>query len=326
MAMESAPFDSTLRIGARGSPLSLAQTGGLRGALAAAWGLEPKRADTLLPIVPVVTTGDRVQDRALAEAGGKGLFVKELDEALLDGRIDCAVHSMKDLPTELPPGVVLLEPPARADRRDVLASLAGWTLEQLPEGALIGTASLRRAAQLRHVRPDLRTAVLRGNVGTRLAKLRDGQFDATILAAAGLARLGLKPGSAEMPGVFLDPDAMPPAAGQGALAVTIRAGDKRVAEAFAPLACTRTSLEIAAERAFLAALDGSCRTALGIFAHIDPDGGIELIGEVLAPDGAWRVRGNKRVDRADMASAATAGRELGAELRAQAAGMAGSSG
>lgn len=307
--------DAPMRIGARGSPLSLAQTGWLRARLAQALGLGAGEVETRLPIVAITTTGDRIQDRTLMEAGGKGLFTKELDEALLDGRIDCAIHSMKDVPTTVPAGLALLAVPAREDSRDALITLDGRSLDALPDGARIGTASLRRGAQLRHARPDLQVATLRGNVGTRLQRLKDGAFDATVLAVAGMARLGLL----HQPHVSLDPVQMPPAIGQGALAVTARAGDAGIAASFALLAHGPTGVCIAAERAFLTALDGSCRTAIGMHARFAGTG-LLLSGEALAPDGSQRVRVERRLDAPDAASAAAAGAEMGLEARAMAAG------
>jgi hydroxymethylbilane synthase len=307
------PIDPSnpLRIGARGSPLSLAQTGGLRALLGAALGLDERDIPLALPIIAIVTTGDRIQDRTLMEAGGKGLFTKELDDALLDGRVDCAVHSMKDVPTHLPEGIGLLAMPTREDARDALMTLDGRPLAGLAPGAHVGTASLRRGAQLRHARPDLRISTLRGNVGTRLAKLADGSFDATVLAMAGLARLGL----ADRPHWPLDPIAMPPAIGQGALAVTGRTGDARVAAAFARVGDPATTRAVTAERAMLAALDGSCRTAIGAWSVLE-DGTLTMIGEALAPDGSRRFRAEGKSARA--AEDADLGRALARAIRAEA--------
>ena len=300
-----------LVIGARGSPLSLAQTGQTRASLAAALGVAPEDAEAALPIMPIVTTGDRIQDRRLLEVGGKGLFTKELDEALLDGRIDLAIHSMKDVPTRLPDGLVLAAVPARADARDAWLSAGDAALEALPAGAVVGTASLRRQAQILFARPDLKVEPLRGNVDTRLARLESGDFAATLLARAGLDRLGRSQGRAMH---LLDPVAMPPAAGQGALALVARAGDERVLAIAARIDDSATRAEVAAERAFLAALDGSCRTAIGVHARLTGDR-LAFIGEALTGDGTARWR---RSGEALVAGAEALGQRLGAEVRAEA--------
>lgn len=297
-----------LRVGARGSPLSLAQTHALRGQLAAALGAEP---DTALPFTPIVTTGDRIQDRRLGEAGGKGLFTKELDEALLAGEIDLAVHSLKDLPTRLPERISLVAVTARLDARDGFLSPNAATLDALPEGAILGTASLRRQAQALFIRPDLQIVTLRGNVDTRLRKLAEGEAHATFLALAGLKRLGLEGHVTSV----LDPFAFPPAAGQGALAVTARTGDAHALAAASLIADPLTSRCAALERGFLDALDGSCRTAIGAYAA--PDGGqLRFVGEVLTPDGRqrWRTEGVLAAD-ADLDAAAALGASLGQPLR-----------
>ena len=280
-------MEQIIKIGARGSPLSLAQTGALRAEIAAALGIKAAEIETRLPIIPITTQGDKIQDRALLEAGGKGLFTKELDEALLDGRIDCAIHSMKDVPTQLPDGIVLLDCPKREDRRDALITKDGIELAQLPIGASLGTASLRRSAQFLRARPDLKISLLRGNVGTRLAKIENGDFDATILAIAGLRRLGL----GKTPHSLIDPDEMPPAIGQGALAITARINNDYVKSIFAKIADAATTIEVTAERAFLRALDGSCRTPIAALA-IYENGYLEFHGELLSDDGTkvWRER------------------------------------
>lgn len=311
---QSAPPPFPLQVGARGSPLSVAQSGWLRRQLVQAHGLAADQVDALAPFTAITTTGDRIQDRTLAEAGGKGLFTKELDDALLDGRIDCAIHSLKDVPTVLPEGITLLAIPPRADVRDALITRDGRTLAELPEGAHVGTASLRRAAQLRHARPDLRISPLRGNVGTRIARLAAGDFDATVLALSGMGRLGVD----SQPHHPLDPVAMPPAIGQGALAVTARVGDTKVADAFARLADAATQITIAAERAFLTALDGSCRTATGAYARIEADGTLHLIVEALSGDGSKRFREEARLAGATTVTAGDLGAALGADIRARA--------
>lgn len=299
------------RIGARGSKLSLAQTEQTRGRLAQRLGLETSAFE----ITPIVTSGDRIQDRRLIEAGGKGLFTKELDDALLDGRIDFAVHSLKDLPTQLPEGIVLACVPEREDPRDAFVSLRAKTLTDLPAGAVIGTASLRRQAQTLFARPDLTVATLRGNVDTRLNKLEAGEASATYLAIAGLKRLGLQDRAASL----IDPEAMPPAACQGALAITARTGDTRVREALARFEDAGARTEIEAERAFLAALDGSCRTAIGALARVNGDA-LDFIGEALTGDGKQRWRRTETVtftkDRDQ--DARDLGFRLGSQIRAEA--------
>lgn len=300
-----------LRIGARGSPLSLAQTGQTRDALARALGVT---ADAI-EIIPITTTGDRIQDRRLIEAGGKGLFTKELDEALLDGRIDCAIHSMKDLPTKLPDGIALACVPAREDPRDAFVSAKAKTLADLPAGARVGTASLRRQSQVLSARPDLVVAMLRGNVDTRLKKIEEGEFDATFLALAGLKRLGVDGRATSI----VNTDEMPPAAGQGALAITARAGDEPTLHALSQIEDPMARLEIEAERAFLAALDGSCRTPIAALARAG-GGALIFLGEALTPDGAGRWRRSETIalDGAGLTGAAALGERLGRSIRDEA--------
>jgi len=297
-----------LRIGARGSPLSLTQTGWVCAELARALGQDP----ATIEIIPIVTSGDVRQEGRLLEVGGKGLFTKELDEALLARRIDCAVHSLKDLPTRLPDGIALAAVPAREDVRDAFVSPHADRLEALPAGAVLGTASLRRQAQALHARPDLSVTLLRGNVDTRLRKLAEGQAHATFLAAAGLKRLGLIDRAAG----FTDPVAMPPAVGQGALAITARPEDGPVWQALRRIADAQAEITIAAERAFLDALDGSCRTAIGAFATIQGEA-LDFIGEALTGDGAKRWRRNGSCEAA-IDDAAALGRELGLAIKAEA--------
>ncbi|MBN8648226.1 MAG: hydroxymethylbilane synthase [Caulobacterales bacterium] len=299
-----------INIGARGSPLSLAQTGWLRGELAQALGISPDAIDAKLPINPIVTQGDKIQDRALLEAGGKGLFTKELDEALLDGRIDCAIHSMKDVPTSLPDGIVLLGCPPREDRRDALITKDGKSLDDLPYEAKLGTASLRRTAQFLRERPDLKIGLLRGNVGTRIAKITSGEFDATILAMAGLKRLGLLE---KTPHHAIDPQNMPPAIAQGSLAITARANDKRIAAAFKLIEDETTTIEILAEREFLRALDGSCRTAIGAYTQFS-NGNLYFKGEILNDDGSQYVDIIETLENATIKNAGKFGFDLGIEL------------
>ncbi len=293
-----------LRIGTRGSPLAMAQAELVRAALAAAHA--ELAAPGALELVVIRTTGDKILDRPLAEIGGKGLFTKEIDEALLDGRIDLAVHSMKDVPTALPEGIVIAAMPERADPRDVLLAGAAASLAGLPAGCVVGTASLRRAAQVLALRPDLAVVPLRGNVQTRLAKLARGEVGATLLAAAGLARLGL--GTAG--GTPLDPAEMLPAVAQGAIGIACRAADARLRAILAPLGHPPTERCVAAERALLNALDGNCRTPIAAFA-VEGPAGIELRGLLASPDG----RRVARVQRCGPASEAErVGREAGREL------------
>lgn len=302
-----------LKIGARGSPLSLAQTGWLRGELANALGVAPNEIETKLPIIPITTQGDKIQDRALLEAGGKGLFTKELDEALLDGRIDCAIHSMKDVPTILPDGILLLGSPPREDRRDAIITKDGISLADLKIGATLGSASLRRCAQFLRARPDLKIGLLRGNVGTRIAKIDNGEFDATILAMAGLNRLGLLKSTKHQP---IDPVLMPPAIGQGALAITARADDEGVLNAFAKITDFATTIEVDAERAFLRALDGSCRTPIGALA-IYENGNLNFTGQLLSDDGQEEYLETINLQNATMENAKQIGNELGQKIKAR---------
>ena len=296
---------SVLAIGTRGSPLALAQAHQTQELLAEALGLDLAQ----VPLRIIRTTGDAIQDRPLSEAGGKGLFTKELDIALLSGAIDLAVHSAKDLPTWLPEGVAIAGYLPREDVRDAFISHRAARLQDLPHGALVGSASLRRQAQVRRLRPDLRVGLMRGNVETRLAKLERGEADATLLAVAGLRRLGLEH---RAPAV-LDTDSFLPAVGQGAIALAIRAGDSRVEAAVAPILDAATGHALAAERAFLAVLDGSCRTPIAGHARLF-GGVLEVRGLVLRPDGSDSLEAARRGAVAD---AATLGREAGLDLRAR---------
>ncbi len=301
----------TIRLGSRGSPLAMAQSHIVQAMLAKSMGA----AVGDFPIEGFTTTGDRIQDRRLQDAGGKGLFTKELDEALAVNRIDAAVHSMKDLPTKLPPGQVLCCVPSREDPRDAFISAKAKDLMSLPKGAVVGTASLRRQAQTLNLRPDLKIVTLRGSVQTRLKRLADGDIDATFLALAGLTRLGLA-GKAT---ALIATDVMPSAPGQGALAVTCRADNAATRDAFAKITITDFEVATAAERAFLDALDGSCRTPIGALAKVDGKT-LSFIGEVLTPDGSkhWRRTAVIELGSNLHESAAALGRRLGAEIRAEA--------
>jgi hydroxymethylbilane synthase len=268
---------AALRIGTRGSPLALVQARTVQALLAAALKCDPASIELKI----IRTSGDAIQDRALAEEGGKGLFTKEIEEALLAGAIDLAVHSAKDMPTFLPPDLVLAACLKREDPRDVFISNKVRNVHELPKGAVVGTTSPRRQAILKRARPDLEMLVLRGNVQTRLRKIDEGIADATILALAGLKRLGLEARATAIMSV----DEFLPAVGQGAIGIETRANDDRVNALLAALDDADTSTAIAAERAFLAQLDGSCRTPIAGHAAIDRDL-LQFRGLVARPDGS----------------------------------------
>jgi hydroxymethylbilane synthase len=291
-----------IRIATRASALALAQSGSVARALEAALGCQTE-------LVPLVTSGDRLADAALARIGGKGLFVKELEEALLDGRADLAVHSAKDLPAKTPPGLSLAAFPRRADPRDALVGRSpGARLLDLPQGARIGTGSARRASQLLALRPDLEVLPLRGNVDTRLRRLIERDLDALLLACAGLERLG----RAEVIHERIDPATLLPAVGQGTLALQTRAGDElevavRVLDDATARAC------FSAERAFLAVLEGDCNVPLAALAELTDDGRLRVRGLVASPDGRELVRGELW---ASLADAAGAGRRVAEQVLA----------
>ncbi len=267
---------ASIRIGTRGSPLALAQAHEVRDRLAAAHGL----AHDAITITIIKTSGDQILDRPLAEIGGKGLFTKEIEDALLANEIDLAVHSMKDMQTALPDGLTIGAVLPREDVRDAFISLKFASLAELPPGAVVGTSSLRRQAQLLRARPDLVVVGFRGNVQTRLRKLQDGVADATFLAVAGLKRLGLQDRiTAPVP-----IDQMLPAVAQGAIGLEIRAGDERTADLIAPLNDAASALAVTTERSFLARLEGSCRTPIAGYAQLD-HGQLHFRGQVLSPDG-----------------------------------------
>jgi hydroxymethylbilane synthase len=304
-----------LRVGTRGSPLALIQT---RGFLDVLTRFCPVLRDmNVFEEHAIRTTGDAVQDRRLAEIGGKGLFAKEIHEALLDRRIDFAVHSLKDLETTLPPGIVLA---CTLKREDALILAAPGQLADpadpfacLPARAVIGTASVRRQAQLLHARPDLVITTLRGNVQTRLDKLAAGVCAASLLAYAGLKRLGL----AERANVVLDPDAMVPAAGQGIIGITVRADDTELRELLTAIENPEAKAVATAERALLMWLDGSCRTPIGGHARLLPNGELHLTGLVARDDGSFLL---KRSLQGAVSDAGRIGGELGASLRADSPG------
>jgi hydroxymethylbilane synthase len=310
MAQLAQPVSQTgmLRIGSRGSPLALAQSREVKSRIAAATGLDPARIEVKI----IRTTGDAIQDRPLSEAGGKGLFTKEIEEALLAGSIDLAVHSSKDMPTALPDGLVLSAFLPREDARDAFIGRTAKSLRDLPAGAVVGTASLRRQAMVKRLRPDLAIVPLRGNVETRLRKIEAGEADATLLAVAGLKRLGLLDKADEL----LDIDAFLPAVGQGAIGIETRADDAATRSLVAKINDADTATALAAERAFLAVLDGSCRTPIGGHARVSA-GVVHFRGMIVRPDGSEAHEVSREGPSGDAAKlGADAGRELKARARA----------
>ena len=293
-----------LRLGTRGSRLALTQTGLVRDALARA--VPALAAPDAVEIVAIKTTGDAIQDRPLSEAGGKGLFVKEIEEAMFSGRIDAAVHSMKDMPTAQPPGLVISAFLPREDTRDVLIANDAARIADLRQGAIVGTSALRRRALLLHRRPDLAIVTLRGNVETRLAKCRSGTVQATILALAGLKRLGM-----EKVGTPIPEDEMLPAVGQGAVCIETRIDDQRTRGWLAAIDHQPTSVCVSAEHAMLAVLDGSCRTPIAGHAVLTGDG-LHLRGLIARPDGSEVIITERRGPLAD---AEALGRDAGEELK-----------
>ena len=306
-----------LRIGTRRSKLALAQSGMMQRAIGRALGVAEADIETLVPLVEIVTTGDRIQDRRLLEVGGKALFTKEIEEALLDRRVDVAIHSMKDVPAEQPEGLAIAAVPEREDARDGFISEQFASFADLPRGARLGTASLRRQAQALALRPDLRIEMLRGNVDTRLKRLKDGDFDAILLACSGLNRLGLS----EVIRERLSLDAFLPAPGQGALAIQTREGDAD-ADWTRVLNHDLTSLAVAAERGAMTALEGSCRTAIGAYAAIEA-GTLRLTTEMLSPDGSARWRRAGEISGVSATTALDDARALGLRLGAEVHAAAG---
>ncbi|WP_375465029.1 hydroxymethylbilane synthase [uncultured Methylobacterium sp.] len=293
-----------LRIGTRGSPMALAQTGMVRDKIMAANpGLETE-------LVVVTTVADKILDRPLSEIGGKGLFTKELEQALYADEVDVAVHSMKDVETWLPEGLVIACILERDDPRDAFLAPNAAGLRDLPEGARVGTSSLRRGAQVLMHRPDLRIVPLRGNANTRMRKLESGECDATLLALAGLRRLGLE----GMARSVLSVEEMLPAVAQGALGIEARADDTAIHAFLAPLVCARTTTAVRAERALLAELDGSCRTPIAALARIEGER-LSLDGLLFLPDGSRHWAASRSGPVAD---AERIGREAGAEIKAAA--------
>jgi hydroxymethylbilane synthase len=296
------------RLGTRGSPLALAQTRELKDRLIAAHGLDA----AAIEIVAIKTSGDMILNLPLGEAGGKGLFTKELDLALLEGNIAMAVHSAKDLPTILPERIEIAGYLPRADVRDAWISPHAPDPLKLPPGSLVGTASLRRGAIVRRLRPDLTVTPLRGNVETRLAKVARGEVDATLLALAGLTRLGLEAAATAV----LDVREFVPAPGQGAIAITVRSGDDAIGAFLAPVLDAATGVAVAAERAFLRVLDGSCKTPIGAYACLDA-GKVAFRAIVLKPDGSRFFETEASGPLSDPARLGEmAGRELAAQIPA----------
>ncbi|WP_322885111.1 hydroxymethylbilane synthase [Sinorhizobium medicae] len=300
--MQTKPF----RIGTRGSPLALAQTHETRDRLAAAHGLPVE----MFEIVTLSTKGDRITDRSLAEIGGKGLFTEELEQQLLSGDLDFAVHSSKDMTTKLPDGLFLSAFLPREDVRDAFVGRSAARLAELPQGATVGSSSLRRQALIRRLRPDVNVITYRGQVETRLRKLAEGQVDGTLLAYAGLRRLGM----AHVPTELLDPQSFPPAPAQGAICIEARLGDDRINALLSAVDDPRTHEAVSCERGFLATLDGSCRTPIAGYAQSD-GARIRFSGMILTPDGTTchRIEIDGRT-----ADAAALGREAGERIRAKA--------
>ena len=292
-----------LRIGTRGSPLALVQAREVQARLAAAHALAPER----IAIEIIRTSGDMIRDRPLAEVGGKGLFTKEIEDALLANRIDLAVHSAKDMPTVLPAGLAIVAVLPREDARDVFISRRSRTLQDLPHGAVVGTASLRRQALVKRLRPDLAVVNIRGNVETRLRKLDAGEVAATLLALAGLKRLGL----ADAATSILSTEEFLPAVGQGIIAIEAREDDTRTRALLAAIDDRDAATALACERAFLAVLDGSCRTPIAGHASV-MEGSLAFRGLILKPDGS-QSHETTRWGSAERAEAL--GRSAGEELR-----------
>ena len=303
MAQSAPPF---LRIGTRGSPLALAQAQQLRDRLAAAHAVATERIELQV----IRTSGDRIQDRPLSEVGGKGLFTKEIEDALLAGSIDLAVHSAKDMPTLLPQRLMLAAYLPREDVRDAFISRKAKTLRDLPRAAVVGTASLRRQAMVKRLRPDLKVITFRGNVQTRLRKLDEGEVDATLLALAGLKRLGLTEHATSL----LETEEFLPAVGQGAIAIETRQDDDATRKLLAAINDPETEIALAAERAFLTVLDGSCRTPIAGHA-LFAGGELLFRGLIARPDGSESLETSRRGRPED---AARLGADAGNELKSRA--------
>ena len=295
-------IDRKLLIGTRGSPLALWQANHVRALLIDVHGL----GEDAVALEPITTSGDRIRDKPLRDFGGKGLFTKEIDEALLANRVDIAVHSIKDLPTELPPGITIAAVLPRGDVRDAFISAKGESLAALPPGAVVGSSSLRRQAQVKRLRPDLQAIDFRGNVETRLKKLDQGIVDATLLALAGLERLGLTRHVTSV----LPTDEMLPAVAQGAIGVSCRSDDVKTRDLLQALNDDRTATAVSCERAFLGELDGSCRTPIAGLAEI-ADGVLRFRGLVLNPEGTeWHEIEKSGAPEDAVGIGASSGREL----------------
>lgn len=300
----------TVKIGTRGSPLALAQAYLTRDLLKTAF--PELNEEGALEIIVIKTTGDKILNQPLSDIGGKGLFTKEIDDALLDGRIDIAVHSMKDVPTYLPPGTILPCNLPREDVRDVFISAKYKSMAELPDGAIVGSASLRRQAQILAKYPTLQVVNFRGNVQTRLRKLQEGECDATLLALAGLKRLDL----ADKATSILSTDEMLPAVAQGAIGIACRENDESSVATLAALNHEQTRLAVVCERAFLAALDGSCRTPIAGWAH-NADGQLAFQGLVSTPNGQ-KMYQTSRTGSLTEEDAVAIGRDAGQQLKAEA--------
>ncbi len=310
-----------LTLGSRGSPLALAQARLTRKLIAGQSGLDADEAKQQIAIKTFTTSGDQLQDRTLVEAGGKGLFTKELDAALIAGQIDVSVHSMKDVPTLEPEGLEFAGMLPREDPREALIAGQINSLDDLPKNPVIGTASVRRQAQVLTLRPDAKFVLLRGNVGTRLKRLKEGRFDATFLAFAGLKRLGM----AEHASAVLSTQQMLPSPAQGAIGLQIRTNDHKTAKILSAICCQKTQIELAAERSFLAALDGSCRTPIAALAQISGHD-MSFCGEVYALDGTqiWREQQKLHLPEfMNFSQKLTAASQMGAKAGQRIAKLAG---
>lgn len=308
---EAPPKTSTLKIGTRGSPLAMAQAYLTKQLLQAEF--SELKEEGALEIVIIKTTGDKILNQPLADIGGKGLFTKEIDDALMDGRIDIAVHSMKDVPTYLPDGMLVSCNLEREDVRDAFISPTASCLADLPEGAIVGSASLRRQAQILHKYPHLKVENFRGNVQTRLRKLQEGTVQATLLAYAGLKRLDM----ADKSTMVLDIKDMLPAVAQGAIGIARREDDNAAAKYLSSLNHEETRLAVVAERSFLTALDGSCRTPIAGYARKNASGGLTFDGLVASLDGS-KIYQTTRETGFNEEDALKAGREAGEELKKEA--------
>ena len=301
-------MENTLKVGTRASPLALAQAELFISSM------QEQHPALSFEIVKITTTGDKIQDRALSEAGGKGLFTKEVEEHLLEGKIDFAVHSMKDMPTQLPEGLIIPCFLPREDPRDAFFSFKAKTIMELPQGAVVGTASLRRQSIVKSLRPDLKVVVFRGSVGTRLDKLKSGEVDATLLAAAGLKRLG----KLDLAQELLEPEAMLPAVAQGTVGIEVRADNLKAQELLKAVHCQVTELRTVAERAFLEVLDGSCKTPLAALMSVpDNEHRARLDILVARPDGSDVKKASHIMEVKTVADAVKLGRYAGEEIKAK---------